>query len=113
MVPPSNLRVSSGPPSNLRIVRHHDDRALLSIHLLKKVYHLRARFRVETAGGLVGQNYSRIIGKHASQRHSLLLAHAQFGRFVFEPVTESQTFEQVCGSAFLLRFAESRGKSGT
>ncbi len=58
-------------------------------------HHLRGGRRVERAGGLVGQDQSRIGDQRSRDRHALLLATGQLGGEVGDPIGQPDLVE--CG----------------
>ena len=88
----------------LGIVRHHHDRLTFPVKRFKITDHLLACLGVQISGRLIGENHGGIIRQHACQRHPLLLPHAQFTRFVMQPVAQSHALEQFRRPSLLLRF---------
>src|SRR5882672_10402770 len=60
---------------NIGLVSHHDDAdALLAVQALENRHDLDAGAGIERAGGLVGEDDSRVVDQAAGDGHALLLA---------------------------------------
>jgi len=60
--------------SQLKVVRDRDHRLAPAFdHVAQDLEHLLARFRIQRAGRLVGENERRVVGQRARHRHALAL----------------------------------------
>ena len=67
---------------------HHNGFSF-AVYFREEIDYLPAGFRIQVAGGLVGQDNGRIVGEHSSQSDPLLLADAQFAGLVIEPIAQA------------------------
>ena len=80
--------------ADVRLVRDHNDRPPVVIHLLKDLHDLLALLAREIPRGLVGQDQAWIGGQGTSDGHALLLATGQLGRLVVHAVGQSYALER-------------------
>ena len=81
----------------LRVVRDHDDE-LIFCNLLQQIHDLYARFAVERAGRLVGEQDVRVVDDGARDGHTLHLAAGHLVRRLVELVAQTDLFQRLDGA---------------
>ena len=81
----------------LRVVRDHDDE-LIFCNLLQQIHDLYARFAVERAGRLVGEQDVRVVDDGARDGHALHLAAGHLVRRLVELVAKTDLFQHLDGA---------------
>jgi glyceraldehyde 3-phosphate dehydrogenase len=82
-------------PGHVGCVCHDQEcHPLLRAGVSEEIDHLLLMGRVDARGWFVGEDRPGSVGQRPGHGHPLLLAHAQFGRPVVEPVTEAHRLEQ-------------------
>ena len=79
--------------SQLRVVRNHDDQTVVR-NLGKQIHNLDARFRIQRAGGLVGQQDLRVVDERTRNGHALHLTARQLARLLVYVVAQAHALER-------------------
>eukprot|EP00906_Rhabdomonas_costata_P024683 RCo035436 len=84
-MPVNQMDLSVSRLSKFGIVRHRNYRAFLIMgKIMQYVADIAAGFGIQRAGGLIGQNQHRIIGKRPGYRHTLSLSSGKLaGKLMF------------------------------
>src|SRR3989442_13622467 len=80
------------------VVRDHDHGRAEVMHLLDQLEDALACLLIEVAGGLVGEDESRPVGKRARDRHTLLLSAREAGRPEGDAVLEPPPLPEAPGA---------------
>src|SRR4051794_22842076 len=80
---------------NLVVVRDEQDRLTARVQAPKQFEHLVPAFRVERAGGLVGEQQRRLVGERTRDREALPLTTRQHARRFLRLVGEAEQVEEV------------------
>jgi hypothetical protein len=81
------------------LVGYQEDRTALAMEGGQQVENTGCVFRVEIAGGFVGENYRGSIDQRPGDGHALALAGAQLGRAMLEAMRQLKLFQQPRGPA--------------
>src|ERR1043166_5639106 len=80
----------------LLIVRdHHDRQRIFLNHLAQQREQLMRANRIEVSGRLIGEQHLRVVSERSSNSNALLFATRQLGRFMLQPIAESDTRQQL------------------
>ena len=85
------------------VVRDHDHSRAEVMHLLDQLEDALACLFIEVAGGLVGEDESRPVGKRACDRHTLLLAARETGRPEGDAILEPHLLQEAPAAIATLR----------
>jgi hypothetical protein len=75
----------------------HEGGPGLAIQRDQEIDHAAAGLGVEAAGGLVGEEDGRMVGKGAGHPHPLLLPTGELGRIVVQAVAQPHPRQQLAG----------------
>ncbi len=96
-----------GIAADVVIVRYHQQcSAHFFVKIQQNLHHFLPGYRVQIAGGLVGNHQLRIIGKRAGNRDPLPLAAGKLGQLVIGAVDHIHLRQQFHGpaAAYRLRY---------
>ena len=82
----------------MRIVRGHDHGETAALQLLDERQNGRARFAVELAGGLVGDDEVGLVGKGASDGNALHFSTGELMWAVFQAMAKADTLQEIARS---------------
>ena len=86
----------------LRVVGDHDNEPVLG-NLLEDFHHLHAGFRVQGAGGLIGQHDVRVVDNGPGNGHTLHLAAGHLAGALFQLAAQAHPLQGLLGAAAALR----------
>src|SRR5205085_1584150 len=80
--------VTAGKRSDVGLVCDHDDGNAATIQLLEDSHNFDTGPTVEISGGLISQDYFRLVDQRSGDCHSLLLAARKLTRMMFFPPSQ-------------------------
>ena len=91
-----------GRDRHVAVVGDQDDGGAGALSSCEEREHVRARLRVEVAGGLVREQDRGLGDERPRDRDPLLLAAGELGRLVVHPVAEAEPLERLAGARVAL-----------